>query len=221
MNSFLTILKRDVRLAIRDGNTGGMAVAFFLIVVTLFPLGVGPELPILARISAGVIWAAALLSALLSLDGLFQADFEDGALDLFALSDPPLEYVVAAKAVAHWVVTGLPIIVAAPFLAILMNIPADGLWILVLSMAIGTPGLSFIGAIGAALTVTLKQGGALVPILVLPLYIPILIFGVSAIDSAIFGGNPVPSLLILGAITLFAMGLAPFAAAAALRAALE
>jgi len=221
MKSVLIIIKRDVRLAVRNGNTGGMAVAFFLIAVTLFPLGVGPELPILARISAGVVWAAALLSALLSLDGLFHADFEDGALDLLALSNQPLEFVVAAKAVAHWIVTGLSIIVAAPFLAILMNIPGEGLWVLLLSVAIGTPGLSFIGAIGAALTVTLKQGGALAPILILPLYIPILIFGVSSIDAAIFGGNPAPSLLILGAITLASIGLAPFAAAAALRTALE
>lgn len=216
-----TLLKHELRLAWRQGSSSGMAVAFFIIVVVLIPLGVGPELNILSRVSAGVIWVAVLLSALLSLDRLFQADFEDGCLDQFAFIPLPLELVVAVKAVAHWIATCLPIIVASPVLAILMNMGSDGFGVMLLSLIIGTPALSFVGAIGAALTVAMRRGGVLVSILVLPLFIPTLIFGVSAIDAVLTRTLAGPNLLLLGAVTALAMALAPFAAASALRLAME
>lgn len=215
------LLRHELRLAWRQGSSSGMAVAFFVIAVVLFPLGVGPELNILSRVSAGVIWVAVLLSALLSLDRLFQADFEDGGLDQFGLIPLPLELIVAVKAAAHWIATCLPIIVASPVLAILMNMGNEGFGVMLFSLSIGTPALSFIGAIGAALTVAMRRGGVLVSILVLPLFIPTLIFGVSAIDAVLTQTVAGPNLLLLGAVTALAMALAPFAAASALRLAME
>lgn len=215
------LLRHELHLAWRQGSSSGMAVAFFVIVVVLFPLGVGPELNILSRVSAGVIWVAVLLSALLSLDRLFQADFEDGSLDQFGLIPLPLEIIVAVKAAAHWIATCLPIIVASPVLAILMNMGGEGFGVMLFSLLIGTPALSFIGAIGAALTVAMRRGGVLVSILVLPLFIPTLIFGVSAIDAVLTQTVAGPNLLLLGAVTALAMALAPFAASSALRLAME
>lgn len=216
-----TLLLHEVRLAWRQGASSGMTVAFFLIAVALFPFGVGPELNILARISAGVIWVSVLLSALLSLDRMFHADFEDGSLDQLALLPIPMELIVAVKALAHWIVTSLPIIAAAPFLALMLNMGSEGLGVMILSLIVGTPALSFLGAIGAALTVSLRRGGVLVSILVLPLFIPTLIFGVSAIDAVLTNSAAGPNLLLLGAVTAFALALGPFAAASALRLALE
>lgn len=221
MKALTALLARDIRLAWRQGSTGGMVVAFFVIVVTLFPLGIGPELNILQRISVGVIWVAALLSCLLSLDRLFQADWEDGSLDLLALSPLPLELVVLAKCLAHWVTTALPLIIMAPVMALFLNMAPDAYLPLLAALVVGTPALSLIGAIGAALTVSLRRGGVLVSLLVLPLYIPVLIFGVSVIEAAASGLDPTPHLLILGAITLGAMVLGPWASAAALRLGLE
>jgi heme exporter protein B len=221
MNAFLALLNRDIRLAWRQGSASGMTVAFFAIVVTLFPLGVGPELNVLARISTGVIWVAALLSCLLSLDRLFQADFEDGSLDLLTLSPLPLELTVLAKCLAHWLTACGPLIVAAPLLGLFMNLPQGAYVPLMAAMLIGSPALSFIGAIGASLTVSLRRGGVLVSLLVLPLYIPVLIFGVSAVEAAVSGLDPAPHLLILGAMTLGAAVLGPWASAAALRLGLE
>lgn len=221
MSAFLAIIRRDVALAWKQGNSSAMAVAFFVLAVTLFPLGVGPEPEILGRIGAGVIWVAALLAALLSLDRLFHQDYEDGTLDLLLMAPVPLELTVAAKAIAHWLVTALPLIAAAPLLAVIMNLGADGLQMLILTMLIGTPTLSFTGAIGAALTVSIKRGGVLITLLILPLYIPTLILGVGAIDAVTNNIVAGSSLLYLGAISLASVALSPFAAAAALRLAAE
>ena len=221
MKPFLEIVGRDVTLALRQGSAAPLAVAFFVITVTIFPLGIGPDSAILSRISVGVIWVAALLSAMLSLDRLFQADFEDGSLDLLALAPLPLEFTVIGKCLAHWLTTGLPLMIAAPLLALLLNMEAKGFVILLAAMALGTPSLSLIGAIGAALTVGVRRGGVLLSLLVLPLYIPVLIFGATAVEAAITGFGPRPHLLILGAILLGALALTPWATAAALRLNLE
>ena len=219
--AFFALIGREVQLAWRQGNSSAMAVTFFFVAVTLFPLGIGPELSILARVSAGILWVAALLAALLTLDRLFQQDFEDGSLDLLALAPMPLEIIVLAKAIAHWLTTGLPLVAAAPVLAVLLNMGSGGLGILVVSLLIGTPALSLIGAIGAALTVTVRRGGVLMPLLILPLYVPTLIFGVGAVDAVLNNVVAGPNLLYLGALSLVALALAPFAAAAAIRLALE
>ena len=185
--TFRKILMRDLRLAFRQGTDTVLAVCFFIIAATLFPLGIGPETNILARIAPGVVWVTALLAAMLSLDRLFQHDFEDGSLELMVLSPAPLEVVVLAKTTAHWLVAGLPVIVAAPVLAIILQMPVSGFVPLVAAMALGTPAVSLIGAIGAALTLGARRGGILVSLLVLPLYVPILIFGVAAVDAALTG----------------------------------
>ncbi len=221
MKAFRLLVERDVRLALRQGSAATMTVMFFVLAVTLFPLGVGPEANMLARISAGVIWVAALFAAMLSLDRLFQADFEDGSLDQLYLGPLPLELVVAAKCLAHWLTTGVPLIVAAPVLALLLNMEADGFGALILAMALGTPILSLIGAIGAALTVTVRRGGVLLSLVVLPLYIPVLIFGVAAIEGAVLGLGAGSALTMLVAFLLVALVLAPWAGAAALRVSLE
>lgn len=221
MTGFLEILRRDVRLAVRGRADSTMVVVFFVLATILFPFGVGPEQTVLARIGAGVIWVVALMAAMLSLERLFLADYEDGALDLLALAPLPLEIVVLAKAAAHWLTTGLPLIVAAPVLAVLFNLPRAAFGALALSMLLGTPTLSLVGAIGAALTLGARRGGVLISLLILPLYIPVLIFAVAAIDMAIQGLEAGPSLQILVALLLLALVLGPIAAAAALRQALE
>lgn len=208
---------RDLRLALRQGTDIAMVVSFFVITVTLFPLGVGPEPNILARISAGVLWVTALLAVMLSLERMFQSDYEDGSVDLLLLTPAPLELVVLAKVVAHWLLTGLPLILIAPVLAALMNMPGEGYLVMLAAMLLGTPTLSLIGAVGAALTLGARRGGVLISLLVLPLYIPVLIFAVAAVDAAIIGLSTRPHLLVLGAILAAAMPLAPWAAAAALR----
>ena len=220
MTGFWALVRRDVMLAIRQGGAGTMAVVFFVMSVTLFPLGVGPEIEVLRRISSGVIWVAALLSCLLSLDRLFQADFEDGSLDIMALSPLSLWGVVIAKCLAHWITTALPLIVVAPALAILLNMPAAGFPALVGAMVLGTPALSLIGAIGASLTVAMRRGGVLLSLLVLPLYVPVIIFGSGAVDAVVGGYSAAPYLMILGALTLFAVVLSPVASAGALKLAL-
>lgn len=213
----LEIARRDVRLALRRGGDTVAVVTFFVIAIVLFPLGVGPELSVLARIASGTIWVAALLAAMLSLDRLFLADHEDGSLDLLLLAPIPLEAVVLAKCAAHWLTTGVPLIVAAPLLAVLMNLNFEGFGALILAMALGTPTLSLVGAVGAALTVGVRRGGALVPLLVLPLVIPVLIFGVAAIDAAVIGADASAPLMVLGGMFLASLVLAPWAGAAALR----
>jgi heme exporter protein B len=219
--ALVAIVRRDLALALRRASDTVAVITFFVLAIVLFPLGVGPDLAVLARIAAGTIWVAALLAAMLSLDRLFLADHDDGSLDLFLVSPLPLEAVVLAKCTAHWLTTGLPLIVAAPLLAILMNMPFAGFPVLVAAMALGTPTLSLVGGIGAGLTVGVRRGGVLVPLLVLPLVIPVLIFGVAAVDRAIEGANVGGQLMVLGAILLAALVLAPWAAAAGLRLAAE
>lgn len=217
MSAILAVIRRDVALALRLGGGGSIGIAFFVLTVVLIPLGVGPETGTLARIAGGVLWIAALLAALLSLDRLFQADFEDGSLDQLMLSPMALEQVVLAKSIAHWVTTGLPMAVAAPVLGTMLALPAEALPVLVIAMLAGTPALSLIGAVGAAITVGVRRGGLLLSILVLPLYVPTLIFGARAVENASMALDPVPALALTGAISALAAACAPFAAAAALR----
>lgn len=214
---FRHLVMRELRLALRQGTDVAMVISFFVITVTLFPLGVGPEPNILARIAAGVVWVTALLAVMLSLERMFQSDYEDGSVDLLLLTPAPLELIVLAKITAHWLLTGFPLIVTAPVLAALMNMPGAGYGILVATMALATPTLSLIGAVGAALTLGARRGGVLISLLVLPLYIPVLIFAVAAVDAAITDLTTRPHLLILGAMLAAALPLAPWAAAAALR----
>jgi heme exporter protein B len=221
MNAFATLVARDLRLAFRQGGDAAMVIAFFVLTVVLFPFGVGPEPELLQRIAAGIVWVTALLAALLSLERLFQADYEDGSLEALALLPLPLEAQVLAKCLAHWLVTGLPLIIVAPLLALLLHLDPAGYPALIAGMVLGTPTLSLIGAIGAALSLGARRGGVLISLLVLPLYIPILIFGVAAIEAEIAGFGARPDLLLLAALLVLAVGLVPFAAAAALRLALE
>lgn len=221
MNGFGRLLRRDLRLALRQGGDAAMVVAFFVLTVVLFPFGVGPEPDLLQRIAPGVLWVTALLAALLSLERLFHADYEDGSLEALALMPLPLEAQVIAKCLAHWLVTGLPLTLLAPVLGILLHLAVPAYPVLVAGMALGTPTLSLVGAIGAALTLGARRGGVLLSLLLLPLYIPVLIFGVAACDAAATGMSPRPHLLLLAALLVLALPLTPFAAAAGLRQALE
>jgi heme exporter protein B len=221
VSRFLQVIRRELRLALRRRQDSLMVVAFFVLAVVLFPFGIGPEPDILARIAPGIIWVAALLAAMLALERLFQADYEDGSLELLALAPAPLEVIVLAKVAAHWLTTGLPLIVAAPVLAVLLRMDGDGIGALTVVLLIGTPSLSLIGAIGAALILGARRGGVLLSLLILPLYIPLLIFGVSAVDAALGGFAVKPHLLIMGGFFLAALVLCPWASAAAIRQALE
>jgi heme exporter protein B len=222
MSALGALFVRDLRLAVRSGGGAAIGVIFFLAVVTVIPFGVGPDLNLLARIGPAVLWLGALLATLLGLDRLFQADLDDGSLDLLHLGGTPLELAVAVKAAAHWVTTGLPLVVAAPLLALFVNLPAHGIGAVTLTLLVGTPALTFLGAIGAALTVALRRGGMLISILILPLTIPVLIFGVAAATAAITGPMPfLPPFMLLCAMTLFSMVLGTVAAAWALRFGLE
>jgi heme exporter protein B len=217
----IALLSRDLRLAVRAGGGFGLALAFFLIVTVLVPFGVGPDPAILARIAPGILWIGALLACLLSLDRLFALDREDGTLDLLATAPLPLESVAAVKAAAHWIVTGLPLTLAAPALGLLLSLPLAAVPWLALSLALGTPALSVIGTFGAALTVGVRRGGLLLSLIVLPLYVPTLIFGAEAVRRGVEGLPVATPLALLGAITLGAAAALPFASAAALRAGLR
>jgi heme exporter protein B len=220
LSGALMIVRRDVRLSIRQGMDSLMAVVFFVLACVLFPLGVGPEPQTLSRIASGIICVAALLAAMLSLERLFQSDFDDGSLEQMALSPQPLAVVVLAKVAAHWLTTGLPLIIASPLLAVLLHLESRAFPALVGALAIATPSLSLIGAVGAALVLGARRGGMLLALLILPLYIPILIFAVAAIDAAAFGFAVRPHLLLLAGLLSAALVLAPWTAAAALRQAL-
>ncbi len=213
----IALLLRDLRLAIRAGGGFGLGLAFFLIVVTLVPFGVGPEGGVLARIAPGILWVGALLACLLSLDRIFALDFEDGSLDLLATAPIPLEGVVTIKAVAHWLTTGLPLVLAAPAFGVLLHLEGSANFWLVLSLALGTPALSVLGAFGAALTVGLKRGGLLLSLLVLPLYVPTLIFGAELVRRGASGMETQVPLLMLAGITAACIAVVPFASAAAIR----
>jgi heme exporter protein B len=209
---------RDLRIARRIGGGGAMGVVFFLILVTIAPFAIGPDLSLLGRIGPALMWIAALLATLLGLDRLFQADYEDGSLDILLAADVPTELMVLTKCLAHWVATGLPLVAASPLLGLMLAVDPPGLSRVAATLLVGTPALTLIGAIGAALTASLRRGGLLMPILVLPLCVPTLIFGVSAAAATDGGamafGTP---FLILCGLTLFAVAASPFAAAAALQ----
>lgn len=213
----IALLVRDLRLAFRAGGGFGLGLGFFLILAVLVPLGVGPDPQVLGVIAPGILWVGALLACLLSLDRIFALDHEDGSLELLATSPIPLEGVVAMKAFAHWITTGLPLALAAPVLAILLNLAGPGYLTLIASLLLGTPALSMIGAFGAALTVGLKRGGLLMSLLVLPLYVPTLVFGAQAVTRAAQGLDGSTPLLLLASITAGSVALLPFAAAFALR----
>ena len=213
----IALLKRDLKLAMRAGGGFGLGLAFFLIVVVLVPFGVGPQPALLARIAPGVLWLGALLACLLSLDRIFALDWEDGSLDLLATAPLPMEALVSIKALAHWITTGLPLVLAAPVLGLLLNLPLAGYGPLVLSLLIGTPALSVIGTFGAALTVGIKRGGLLLSLLVLPLYVPTLIFGAEVARRGAEGLDHATPLLMLAGITFGVIALLPFASAAVLK----
>jgi heme exporter protein B len=222
MTALGALLVRDMRIAVRVGGGALMGVLFFLVVVTLVPFAIGPDLALLKRIGPAVLWLAALLANLLALDRLFAADHEDGSLDLLLMSKAPLELVVAVKGVAHWLTTGLPLVIAAPLIGLLLNLDGAAQAGLVLTLLVGTPALTFIGLIGAAISVALRRGGLLLAVLVLPLTVPVLIFGVGAANAALVGAAPFGTpFTILGALTLASLVVGPFAAAAALRQEIE
>lgn len=220
----IALFLRDVRLGVRAGGGALVGVLFFLAVVAVIPFGVGPDLNLLARIGPAILWIGALLASLLGLDRLFQADREDGSLDLLVLSGHRhiLAFTIFVKCVAHWVASVLPLVVAAPVLGLLMNVGPVGVGAATLTLLVGTPAIAFIGAVGAALAVVLPRGGLLVSVLILPLTIPVLIFGVSASYGAVADPDPfLPPFLILSALTLFFAVIGPFAAAVALRQSLD
>lgn len=213
----IALLIRDIRLAFRAGGGFGMGLSFYLLIAVLVPLGVGPDPTVLARIAPGILWVGALLSCLLSLDRLFALDYEDGSLDLLATAPVPLEGVVLMKALAHWIVTGVPLVIMAPVLALLLNLETSGYVWLVVSLALGTPALSMIGAFGAALTVGVRRGGLLLGLLVLPMYLPTLIFGAEVIKRGAAGLAVGTPLALLAGLTAATIALLPYAAASALR----
>jgi heme exporter protein B len=222
MNALFALIVRDLRLAVRVGGGALMGALFFLIVVVMVPFAVGPDLKLLAHIGPAILWLGALLASLLALDRLFATDYEDGSLDLLMTSGMPLELSVAAKAIAHWLTTCLPLVIITPLLALMLNVEIGSMGVLMLTLLTGTPALTFIGLIGAALSVALRRGGLLLAVLVLPLTIPVLIFGVAAANAAIAGTAPFgPPFTILCALSLASLVLGPIAAAAALRYGLE
>jgi heme exporter protein B len=216
MSALRALIARDVALAFRVGGGATLAMAFFAAVAALVPLGIGADLALLGRIAGGVVWVAASLASLLSLDRLFQADFEDGSLDVLALAPVPLEAVAAAKIFAHWLTTGLPLAVLSPVLALLFNLPESGYGALIGALLLGTPALSAIGAIGAALTLSVRRGGLILTLLVLPLLTPAVIFGAGAVLEALDGSSR-GAFLFLGAFSVASVLLSPFATAACVR----
>ncbi len=222
MKPFLALIARDVRLGLRDGGAIGAALGFYVVVVAILPLGLGPDLNLLSRIAPGVLWVALLLSALLSLERIFHADYDDGALELLATGPLPLEMAALAKSIAHWLYTAVPLIVISPVLGLLLNLDPNAFGPLMLSMAVGTPAVSFLGAVGAALTCGLRRGGLLLALLLLPLYVPVLIFGVASVNAALgLGGSFTAPFSILCAFTLATAVIGPLASAAAIRGALN
>ena len=222
MTAFGALLIRDIRIAVRVGGGALMGALFFLIVVTMMPFALGPDLNLLARIGPAILWLGALLASLLALDRLFATDHEDGSLDLLMMGRMPLEVAIAAKGLAHWLTTCLPLVIVSPVLGLMLNVELKSLGIVTLTLAAGTPALTFIGLIGAALSVALRRGGLLLAVLVLPMTIPVLIFGVASANAAILSGGAFgPPFTILCALSLASLVIGPFAAAAALRFGLE
>ncbi len=217
MSALAVLFRREIRLALRQSADSVMVIAFFVVAVVLFPFGVGPEPNMLARIGPGVIWVAALLAAMLSMDRMFMGDYEDGSLELLVLAPVQLEIVVLTKVLTHWLTTGLPLIVIAPLLFVMMNVP-ENIWpVLLLTLLLGTPILSLIGSVGAALVLGARRGGVLLSLLILPLVIPVLIFAAGAGDAVLYGTGAKANLMLLGGMFLGALALTPWAAAYALR----
>ncbi|PPR79438.1 MAG: Heme exporter protein B [Alphaproteobacteria bacterium MarineAlpha2_Bin1] len=214
---FLSIIKRDFKLSYRQGNTNLNIIVFFFLSISLFPLGVGPENELLSKIGPGIVWVSALFSSVLSLDKIFQADYEDGSLEIINLSVIPLEFFVLAKALSYWLTTGLLLVILSPIFGLILSMSSKGILYLTITMLLGTPTLILIGTIGASLAVSLKRGSLLISLLILPLYIPVLIFGVSAIDASINNVSAKPQLLLLGSLLCFSIVLSPIASAAGLR----
>ncbi|MCX7897126.1 MAG: heme exporter protein CcmB [Rhodocyclaceae bacterium] len=221
MNALLSVIRRDLLLALRRKGDALTVLFFFVIVTSLFPLGIGPEANLLRKIAPGILWVAALLATMLGLGRLFAPDHADGTLEQMALSPSPFGLLVMGKIIAHWLTTGMPLVALAPFLGLLFDLPADALFLLTLTLLIGTPLLSLIGAIGAALTLGLRGGGVLLSLLVLPLYVPALIFGAGAVEAQIVGLDASGHLSLLAALLALAVFFAPWAATVALRIALE
>jgi len=216
VSPFLTLLARDLRLAARSGGSAALALAFFALVATLVPLGIGADRKLLAQVAGGVLWVAAVLAALLSLDRLFQGDYEDGSLDVIALSPLPLELASLAKIMAHWLSTGLPLTLLSPVLAVMFNLPGEGTETLFISLLLGTPAVSAIGAIGASLTLSLKRGGLILPLIILPLLAPVVIFGAGAV-AGVVDHLPNGGLGLLAGFAAASVLLSPFVAAASVR----
>jgi heme exporter protein B len=217
VSPFAILLIRDVKLAARSGGSAALALSFFALVATLVPLGVGADLALLARVAGGILWVSAVLAALLSLDRLFQGDYEDGSLELIALSPLPLELTALAKIAAHWLSTGLPLTLLSPLLALMFNLAPAPTLVLFVSLLIGTPAVSAVGAIGAGLTLSLKRGGLILPLLILPLLSPAVIFGAGAVSATMDGFGAAGGLELLAAFSFAAVLLSPFAAAAGVR----
>ena len=217
MGTLLAIIRRDLSLVIRQGSDAFVVLIFFVVTVTLFPLGVGPDPLILQNLASGIVWVSALLAAMLSLDRLFQTDYDDGSLELLVLSPYPLELVVLCKCLVHWLTTGLPIMVISPVLALMLNIKTGAFLYLISSMALGTPIISLLGAVGAALVLGSRRSGVLIALLIIPLTIPILLFGVAAIQAATEGYSASSPLMFLGALLLFSIALCPWVIASSLR----
>ena len=217
MGTLLAIIRRDLSLVMRQGSDAFVVLIFFVVTVTLFPLGVGPDPLILQNLASGIVWVSALLSAMLSLDRLFQTDYDDGSLELLVLSPYPLELVVLCKCLVHWLTTGLPIMLISPVLALMLNIKTGAFLYLISSMALGTPIISLLGAVGAALVLGSRRSGVLIALLIIPLTIPILLFGVAAIQAATEGYSASSPLMFLGALLLFSIALCPWVIASSLR----
>lgn len=215
--AFLLLLRRDLTLALRHRSEIANPLLFFVLVTTLFPLGIGANPELLRSVAPGVIWVGALLASLLALDSMFRSDFEDGTLEQFLLSAHPVSLLVIAKVLAHWLVTGLPLLAIAPLLGVFLMLPGQSILVLILTLALGTPILSLIGAVGVALTVGLRRGGIILSLLVLPLYVPVLIFASNAVETAAAGIPVTAQISILGAMLALALSLAPLATAASLR----
>ena len=220
-SAFSVLIRRDLLLAFRRRAEMANPLLFFILVTSLFPLGIGANPNLLQAVAPGIIWVAALLAALLSLDSVFRSDFEDGSLEQYLLSSHPVSVLVLAKIIAHWLITGLPLLLVSPLLGVLLGLPADGIKTLFFTLLLGTPVLRLIGAVGVALTVGLRKGGMILSLLVLPLYIPLLIFASSAVDSAAAGMPITAHLSLIAALLVLALSLAPFATAAALRVSLS
>lgn len=219
--AFTVLIRRDLLLAARRRAEMANPLLFFILVTSLFPLGIGANPNLLQAVAPGIIWVAALLAAMLSLDSVFRSDFEDGTLEQYLMSSHPVSVLVLAKVIAHWLVTGLPLLVISPLLGILLGLPVAGIKTLFITLLLGTPVLSLIGSVGVALTVGLRKGGMILSLLVLPLYIPLLIFASSAVDSAAAGLPVTAHLSLIAALLVLALSLSPFATAAALRVSLS